>query len=55
MRVDGWDLIQREPTVVSESRHVLPYADILHCEYARQGFASLKGVYLRLDAVHAAA
>jgi hypothetical protein len=26
----------------SESHHVLPYVDVLHCEYARQGFASFK-------------
>jgi hypothetical protein len=39
---DGWDLIQREPTVASVSRHVLPYMDVLHCVYARQGSASFK-------------
>jgi hypothetical protein len=35
---DGWDLIQRDPTVVSVSCHVLPSVDVLHCEYARQGY-----------------
>jgi hypothetical protein len=25
---DGWDLIQREPTVASVSRHILPYVDV---------------------------
>jgi hypothetical protein len=53
---DGWDLIQREPTVASVSHHVLPYVDVPHCEYARKGSASFKkGAYLRLDVVHAVA
>jgi hypothetical protein len=39
---DGWDLIQREPTVASVSRHVLPYVDVPHCENARQGSAPFK-------------
>jgi hypothetical protein len=39
---DGWDLIQREPTVASVSSHVFPYVGVLHCEYARQGSASFK-------------
>jgi hypothetical protein len=39
---DGWDLIQREPTVASVSHHVLPYVDVLHFVYARQGSASFK-------------
>jgi hypothetical protein len=28
--------------VASISRHVLPYVDVLHCEYAREGSASFK-------------
>jgi hypothetical protein len=39
---DGWDLIQRKPTVVFVCRHVLPYADVAHCENARQGSASFE-------------
>jgi hypothetical protein len=39
---DGWDLIQREPTVVSVSHHVLPYVDVPHCEYVRQGYVPFK-------------
>jgi hypothetical protein len=39
---DGWDLIQREPTIASVSRHVLPYVDVPHCEYARQGSTSFE-------------
>jgi hypothetical protein len=39
---DGWDLIQREPTVTPVSRHVLPCVDIPHCVYARQGSASFQ-------------
>jgi hypothetical protein len=39
---DGWDLIQREPTVASMSRHVFPYVDVPHCEYARQGCTPFK-------------
>jgi hypothetical protein len=39
---DGWDLIQREPTVASVSRHILPYVDVPHCENARQGSAPFK-------------
>jgi hypothetical protein len=34
---DGWDLIQREPIVVSVSRHVFSHVDVPHCDYARQG------------------
>jgi hypothetical protein len=37
---DGWDLIQREPTVTFVSRYVLPYVDVKHCENARKGSAS---------------
>jgi hypothetical protein len=39
---DGWDLIQREPTVASVSRCVLPCVDVPHYENARQGSASFK-------------
>jgi hypothetical protein len=39
---DGWDLIQREPTITSVSRHVLPYVDVPHCDYARQGCTLFK-------------
>jgi hypothetical protein len=39
---DGWDIIQREPTVASVSCHIFPYVDVPHCEYARQGSASFK-------------
>jgi hypothetical protein len=39
---DGWDLIQREPTVASVSHHVLPYMDVPLCEYARQGCTPFK-------------
>jgi hypothetical protein len=39
---DGWDLIQREPTVASVYRHVFPHVDVMHCEYARQGCTPLK-------------
>jgi hypothetical protein len=41
---DGWDLIQREPTVASVYRHVLPYVDVPHCEYARQGSVHSKRI-----------
>jgi hypothetical protein len=44
---DGWDLIQREPTVTFVSRHVFPYVDVPHCEYARQGSASFKKECIR--------
>jgi hypothetical protein len=44
---DGWDLIQREPTVTSVPRHVLPYMDIPHCECARQGSASFQKESIR--------
>jgi hypothetical protein len=37
---DGWDLIQGEPTVASVSRNVLPYVDVPHFVYARQGSTS---------------
>jgi hypothetical protein len=30
--------------VASVSRHVLPYMDVLHCEYARQGCSPFKRV-----------
>jgi hypothetical protein len=39
---DGWDLIQREPTVASVSRHILPYVDVPHYVYARQGCTPFK-------------
>jgi hypothetical protein len=39
---DGWNLIQREPTVASVSHHILPYMDVPHCEYARQGCTPFK-------------
>jgi hypothetical protein len=39
---DGWDLFQREPTVVFVSRHVFPYVDVPHLVYARQGSASFQ-------------
>jgi hypothetical protein len=39
---DGWDLIQREPTISYVSHHVLPYVDVPHCEYARHGSASFQ-------------
>jgi hypothetical protein len=39
---DGWDLMQREPTIVSVPRHISPYVDISHCEYARKGSASFE-------------
>jgi hypothetical protein len=44
---DGWDLLQREPTVTSVSRHVLPYVDVPHCEYVRQGSASFQKELIR--------
>jgi hypothetical protein len=39
---DGWDLVQREPTVAFVSHHVLPYVDVPHFIYVRQGSASFK-------------
>jgi hypothetical protein len=51
---DGWDLFQREPTVASMSRHVLPYMDVPHCICEARIHFIQKGAYLRLDAVHAA-
>jgi hypothetical protein len=39
--MDG-DLIQREPTVASVSRHILPHVDVPHCENARKGSASFQ-------------
>jgi hypothetical protein len=39
---NGWDLIQRQPTVASMSRHLFPYVDVPHCEYARQGCSPFK-------------
>jgi hypothetical protein len=39
---DGWDLIQWESTGASVSRHILPYVNVPHCEYARQGCTPFK-------------
>jgi hypothetical protein len=39
---DGWNLIQREPTIASVSHHILPYVDVPHFVYARQGSGSFK-------------
>jgi hypothetical protein len=47
--------IQMGTHVASVSCHVLPYVDVPHHKYARQGCTPSNGEYPRLDTVHAAA